>query len=706
MTNLKNQIYIADRPVKNQDDDKFQRYNFSKRIADTIKESKNIESLVIGIFGAWGEGKSSVLNFIDNELKTDENIIRIYLNPWRYTDEETLLISLFKNIANTLGKELETKKEKIGSFIKKYGSITQAFGIDISSTGGILNDSNVDIFKERVNELLLASKKRVVIFVDDIDRLDKNEIFAIFRIVKLTADFSNTIYILSFDDKMVAEAIGERFGSGSIESGESFLEKIIQVPINIPKAQPEALKKFCFLLVENAINSSKIELSEEEIKRFVFQFSSHLLSELDTPRLAARFGNAISFALPLLKGEINTVDLLLIEAIKIFYPKHYRLIKNESEYFIGDYNGFGYGSDEDKKAELRAKLDELSQGKSILEKNKIRYLLTDLFPKLDSVYSNYKYTSENNNEWYIKKKICSTEYFQRYFSYTVIEGDVSDIEFEEFLSQIKIKSLEELGQIARKTMINSKPENYIQKLRSKELNYTWEEAQVLSKILCELSDLLPSRDGAFYFGGTLDQAAIFILQTIENHKEKETYSFAKELMVYPKEFRFAYSINNWLRKGETSDEKLYTLEQYQELAKILTKRAVKEAGALSIFQNYDDSISYLIHTWVERDKNEFIRYIKSFLNKRKQNVIIFLEAFVPLRSAISGGKTYKMDINKETYEYITSIYDKDELIKKILDIYKLEVINKEEPYFIDISNKEYSYLNMCRQFYRWYVKKD
>lgn len=75
--------YTADRPVKEAKEDRFQRYNFSKRIAETIINRKSKESIVFGLFGAWGEGKSSVLNFIDEELAKDDTVIRINLNPWR-----------------------------------------------------------------------------------------------------------------------------------------------------------------------------------------------------------------------------------------------------------------------------------------------------------------------------------------------------------------------------------------------------------------------------------------------------------------------------------------------------------------------------------------------------------------------------------------------------------------------------------------------
>ncbi|PKG42573.1 P-loop NTPase fold protein [Psychroflexus sp. MES1-P1E] len=76
------QNFSSDKPVENEEQDRFQRYNFSKRIADTIIQRENEEGIVIGIYGAWGEGKTSVLNFIQKELDKQKTILTVALNPW------------------------------------------------------------------------------------------------------------------------------------------------------------------------------------------------------------------------------------------------------------------------------------------------------------------------------------------------------------------------------------------------------------------------------------------------------------------------------------------------------------------------------------------------------------------------------------------------------------------------------------------------
>ena len=109
---------LSDKPVEKQPEDRFQRYEFSKRIAQTIIDRKSEDCLVIGIYGAWGEGKTSVLNFIEQELKKDEeNTFVIKFNPWRYNDENKLLKFFFKEISDAFDEQLENVIQRFGKRI-------------------------------------------------------------------------------------------------------------------------------------------------------------------------------------------------------------------------------------------------------------------------------------------------------------------------------------------------------------------------------------------------------------------------------------------------------------------------------------------------------------------------------------------------------------------------------------------------------------
>lgn len=701
--------YSSDKPVEIEKQDRFQRYGFSKRISETIVQRENEEGIVIGIYGAWGEGKTSVLNFIKSELELKEDILTLTLNPWRYNDEESLIKNFLNKMAEVLGKELDTKKEKLGNFIEKYGTFGSIIGKDVSEIGKNLSNVDLETLKNRIDEFLKESESKLVIFVDDIDRLDKQEIYSLFRLVKLTADFTNTTYVLSFDEKMVASAIGERFGKGNIDSGHNFLEKIIQVPLQIPQAQPDALKSYCFELVDKAINKSELELLKEEAQRFVSAFSHNILLRLKTPRLAIRYGNSLSFAIPLLKGEVNHVDLMLIEAIKIFYPNHYSFIKAFPHYFTSSYSShstFGGQSGNDKKEELKKHLDDLGSDLTKNEKDAIFQLLKTLFPRLNEAFHN-TFQHEGHKEWLKEKRIVSTSYFKRYFSYAVIEGELSDVMFEGFMSSLETLEIKDIATGMMDIIDKSSPDNFLFKARTYEDTLSWKAAQNLIISIAVMSKSFPKGSSFFSFGmdGAQAQAAIFIYNLLKNHKDNdEVFELSKTLMGKKIPYDFAYSLNNWMRSGKTPEEKLFTSDQYIELAKILRSRVLEECGEKPIYEIYPDNLSYIFSTWFDDNPKEIESYLKKFIDQNPNELRKLLFAITPTATSSNHPEPYKSNFTKEYYEYLTNILDKNYLHKTIVDNYS-EEIEKEKVQFFDFENNQ-TELNILRQFEHWYSKDD
>ena len=335
--------YFTDIPISDPKLDKFKRYSFAQRVAETIALRCDPTSIVIGIYGVWGGGKSTVLNFIEKELEKKDDVICVKFNPWRFEDEIHLLQDFFKILADELGKSISSPNEKIGELLKDYAAILSFTIGDIvqlspSEVGKSHSSVELSELKKRIEMFLKNERKHIVILIDDIDRLDKKEIQTIFKLVKLSADFDYTTYVLAFDEKMVSEAVGEKYGSGNEEAGRSFIEKIVQVPLNLPKADIISLRKICFENIFEILNKAKIDLTEEQSQEFFGNlFISCLETRLKTPRAAKRYGNALYFSLRLLKGEVNPVDLMLIEGMRIYYPKLYETVRNNPEIFLGLY---------------------------------------------------------------------------------------------------------------------------------------------------------------------------------------------------------------------------------------------------------------------------------------------------------------------------------------------------------------------------------
>src|SRR5258706_836588 len=119
-----NEEYRSDIPASDPKHDRFGRFPFAQRVAQTLARREDPSSIVIAIHGAWGEGKTTVLAYIDYELgRLHPEVVCVRFNPWRFTDEGTLLRSFFDTIADALKRSLTSGRERIGKLLRDYGRL-------------------------------------------------------------------------------------------------------------------------------------------------------------------------------------------------------------------------------------------------------------------------------------------------------------------------------------------------------------------------------------------------------------------------------------------------------------------------------------------------------------------------------------------------------------------------------------------------------
>lgn len=192
-------LYLSDDPIASKAQDRFGRATFAARIAQTIAKREDPSSVVIGLYGPWGDGKTSVLKMMEESLGLHQNSIAIRFNPWHFPSEDALLRGFFATLAKGLGKEPALRK-RAAALLGKYGGLLSVVsvavpGVEINpgeaakNLGEALSKDGLDELKDEIDELLLKSGKRLVILIDDIDRLDRAETHAIFKLVKLSASF-------------------------------------------------------------------------------------------------------------------------------------------------------------------------------------------------------------------------------------------------------------------------------------------------------------------------------------------------------------------------------------------------------------------------------------------------------------------------------------------------------------------------------------
>lgn len=174
--------------------------------------------------------------------------------------------------------------------------------------------NTIDDAKYRVKKALGDFGIKVLVVIDDIDRLPKEQIRLIFQLVTTIADFKSVNYLISYDKKVVEEAVSDIQGL----NGNEYLEKIIQVPINMPHPSTSSMNAQISKRLGFIPNNyyTKPEEIEDASSRF-----SHLLSLLqkiiNTTRRLNRLCNSMYFKLPLLAERIDAIDLLALESINV-----------------------------------------------------------------------------------------------------------------------------------------------------------------------------------------------------------------------------------------------------------------------------------------------------------------------------------------------------------------------------------------------------
>ena len=164
-----------DSPIKYERQDKLNRAKFAQSVSKSImKTRKGNNSIVIGLMGGWGTGKSSLLNLIENSI-TDVNIVRF--NPWNYYSQQTLFTSFFDELTNTLplSNQIKTKFHKYKNKIYATGiSLGSSVVPQVGAMANLISDSEpntLNKIKEELNVVFKKQKKTVVI-IDDIVILD------------------------------------------------------------------------------------------------------------------------------------------------------------------------------------------------------------------------------------------------------------------------------------------------------------------------------------------------------------------------------------------------------------------------------------------------------------------------------------------------------------------------------------------------------
>ncbi len=382
--------FHGDRPIQSEDEDRFGFTALANRIAESLTSQAANKGFVFGVEGKWGSGKSSLLALTLARLRTldSETVATVEFRPWLIGDRDQLLSALFEDLAKAIaalehagGDATGTTKlaaanvaEQVKSFARHLGPLGKLAGVvgmfvpGASIAGDLLEKiaqaaseqaegPTLVAQKEKLAEALLNLNCRIVVAIDDVDRLEPKEVAELLRLVRSVADFPNVSYLLCYDGVALSRAI--ETGTG-VANGTAYLEKIVQTEVAVPRPESFALRRWF-----SAELQTFAECSEERVP-----YLQHVIDEtggrvLENPRAVVRILDSLRVYWPSLAGRTDLADLVWLRMIAVGSPNFYRWVEEYLVTFVALAGGRAHVSEEErqvtaKKMDAALELDGLS----------------------------------------------------------------------------------------------------------------------------------------------------------------------------------------------------------------------------------------------------------------------------------------------------------------------------------------------------------
>jgi len=606
------EFLFADRPLSAPKGDCLGgRYSaFAKDIADQICKMAPTAGFVIAVNGDWGSGKSTVLNFIEfyiDEVNEVEKPTIVRFNPWWFSGHEDLIRRFFNQLMQILkrGKLVERSiRKKISSLADAVSKTPIPYSEVIGTIGKIADVKEVDVvkLKQEIANALNKKKKRIVIIIDEVDRLFADEIKQLFRVIKAVADFPYITYLLAFDRKVVAKALSVKDNE---REGFAYLEKIVQVPYELPMLDKRDLRQMLFSRLDKIIGDFPTDLFDKDYWSSLYNAGiDHFIR---TPRSVVRFTNALHATYPVVKGEVNISDFIGIEAIRIFNPSIYDVIRDNPNMFYGEMSDrMSYFSSLDfplpSASELKPFHEKWVSETEEKDRKALRNSAIILFPKLNrlepgSISSEWHFPMQTSKpeDWRKHRRICDPATFFAYFRYGITEEELSRGEVINLLARANNPEDFRNGLIALSKSVRRDGTSKAKAFLERMYDYTASEIPderigSILEVLFDIGDQLlrPEDEPTDWFGNDNAQWIILIiLNLIRRIKREQRIALLEKCILKGKSTYIqahVITIFGWQhglygeRNAVPENERILPLEDIEKLVSIALEK-VREAAA-------------------------------------------------------------------------------------------------------------------------------
>lgn len=437
--------FIKDEPIEEWDEDVLRRGEMAKALVERLINTKvDDEAFTLGITASWGDGKTSFIELMKRALEEEhkDKVIIMDFNPWLYGKEVNLLHVFF----DELRRKIAPWNGKLSRDLRHYANALSKIDTSWSQVAAVLKDdfSSQDI-KEQGNAIgnqIKRIQKKIVVFVDDIDRLEEKEMAEVFQLIRNASNFPHMYFVVGYDKKYVVDTLQGVYGVHKL----LYTEKILQEEYALPRIGEQDIfdaLKGLFDKVLNENDKEQLRVLNWESLRMI-----NICKYFKNLRDIKRFGNILIGYYARLKDEVDINDFVKYLILHLRYP----LVQS----FIEDHRDSVLRQDEkhlyERKFELyhnphteKEKTVEIFDRKVHFDlikclqqdKHKEEWHLEDLDVPLITELLEALWGSKRS---LATRGINHPKYIHRYFLKNLLEHEIPKKEMDEFL-QLDFQSM-------------------------------------------------------------------------------------------------------------------------------------------------------------------------------------------------------------------------------------------------------------------------
>ncbi|MBO9585302.1 MAG: hypothetical protein J7574_14155 [Flavobacterium sp.] len=320
-----NNFLISDDPISAIGEDQVNFSPIVEKLTAILLHDKHPKSISIGLIGPWGNGKSSVIQLVKKNIEASDEfkknqIISIHFLPYLNHKETDIINEFFTLLSNQLAPYNGLLSNKILDYSEKLTDLYQNKNLKSFLDNHITNFSQSSACElyENINAMLGKTDKKIIVFIDDLDRLNQREILQTLKLIRNTANFSNTFFVLAMDKQYVVKRLTAK---GNILDTK-FVDKFFQLEIYLPEIESSLLKQFFISEMLRPFSPAPADL---ELRLNSALMEPNLLFEdyIKNFRDVKRVVNQIKYDISLFKEDfsyLNLKDFINFTFFKLKFP--------------------------------------------------------------------------------------------------------------------------------------------------------------------------------------------------------------------------------------------------------------------------------------------------------------------------------------------------------------------------------------------------